>query len=117
MTRNAITSVSFLVFEDNIGEDGLSSQLTHDVNIDNPNYTASLSPDQKLLNHLKPSTENLKNIYAAIMKMLNELRLQLSTKHTLIAINHQCRTINTNIAQVQAKNVLASWQCWITWLD
>jgi hypothetical protein len=39
------------------------------------------------------------------MKVLNELRVQLFTKYTLIFIDHQGRTINTNIAEVQAKNV------------
>jgi hypothetical protein len=42
------------------------------------------------------------------MKVLNELRVQLSMKLTLIAIYHQCITINTNIAEVQTKNVVFS---------
>jgi hypothetical protein len=34
----ATTAGSFLVFEDNVGEDGLSSQSTYKVNIDCPYY-------------------------------------------------------------------------------
>jgi hypothetical protein len=88
-------SVSSLVFEKNIGEDRLSSLLTQKVNIDDPYCIASLPPNQKLLNCLKLSTETL--------EMLNDMRVQLSTKHTLFANNHQGKIINTNIAEVHAK--------------
>jgi hypothetical protein len=39
-------------------------------------------------------------------KELNELRLQIASKKTLSAIDHQGKTINTNIAEVQAQNVV-----------
>ncbi len=58
----------FLGFEDNVGEDGLSSQSTYKVNIDCPYYKASIAPNQKILNDLKPSKEQLKNVYEEIMK-------------------------------------------------
>jgi hypothetical protein len=38
------------------------------------------------------------------MKKSNELRLQIASKNTLSAIDHQDKTINTNIAKVQAQN-------------
>jgi hypothetical protein len=53
---------SLLVFEDNVGEDGLSSQSTYKVNIDDPYYEASIAPNPKVLNDLKPSKEQLKKI-------------------------------------------------------
>jgi hypothetical protein len=108
-THRVITSDSFLVFKENIWEDGLSSQLTYEVNIEDPNYISSLSPNQKLLDRLKMSTETLKKVYGAIMKVLNDLRIQLSTKHGLIAIDHQGRNINTIIAEVQAKCVFLAF--------
>ena len=37
---------------------------------------------------------------------MNELRLQIASKNTLSAIDHQGKTINTNIAKVQAQNVV-----------
>jgi hypothetical protein len=37
--------------------------------------------------------------------VLNELSVQISLKKTLPIINHQGKTINTNIAEVQAKDV------------
>jgi hypothetical protein len=40
------------------------------------------------------------------MEGVNELRLQIASKKTLSAIDHQGKTINTNIAKVQAQNVI-----------
>ncbi len=40
------------------------------------------------------------------MKEENKLRLQIASKNTLSAIDHQGKTINTNIAKVQAQNVV-----------
>jgi hypothetical protein len=51
----ATTAGSLLVFEDNVGEDGLSSQSTYKVNIDCLYYTASFAPNPKVLNDLTPS--------------------------------------------------------------
>jgi hypothetical protein len=39
------------------------------------------------------------------MKEVNKLQLQIASKNTLSAIDHQGKTINTNIAKVQAQNV------------
>jgi hypothetical protein len=41
-----------------------------------------------------------------IMEEVNELRLQIASKKTLLVIDHQGRTINTNIAKVPAQNVV-----------
>ncbi len=51
----AITAGSLLVFEENVGEDRLSSQSTYKVNIDCPYYKASITLYPKKLNDLKPS--------------------------------------------------------------
>jgi hypothetical protein len=56
----ATTAGSSLVFEDNVGEDGLSTQFTYKVNIDCLYYKASIAPNPKVLNVLKPSEEDLK---------------------------------------------------------
>jgi hypothetical protein len=49
----------FVVFGDNIGEDGLYSQLTYKINIYFPYYKACIAPNPKILNDLKPSKEQL----------------------------------------------------------
>jgi hypothetical protein len=105
-TCKTTTAGSSLFFEDNVDEDGLSSQLTYKVYIDCLYYKASIAPNKKILNDLKPSKEQLKKVYGGIVKEMNELRLQIASKNSLSAIDHQCKTFNTNIANIQAKNVL-----------
>ncbi len=53
----ATTAGSLLVFEDNVGEDGLSSQSTYKVSIDCPYHNGAIAPNPKVLNSLKPSKE------------------------------------------------------------
>jgi hypothetical protein len=55
----ATTAGSLLIFEDNVGEDGLSSQSTYKVKIDCPYYKEAIAPNPKVLNDLKPSKEQL----------------------------------------------------------
>ncbi len=40
------------------------------------------------------------------MEEVNEVRLQSASKKTLSVIDHQGKTINTNIAKVNAQNVV-----------
>ncbi len=60
------TADSLLVFEDNVGEDGLSSQSTYKVNIDCLYYKEAIASNQKVLNSLKPSKEQLEEVYGAL---------------------------------------------------
>ncbi len=48
-----------MVLEDNVGEDGLSTQSTYKENIDCPYYKEAIAPNPKVLNGLKPSKEQL----------------------------------------------------------
>ncbi len=64
----ATTAGSLLLFEDNVGESGLSSQSTYKVNIDCPHFKARIAPNPKVLNDLKPSKEQLETVYGGIMK-------------------------------------------------
>ncbi len=97
-----------LVFENNVGEDGLSSQLTYKVNIDCLYCIIKLP-----LLQIKNSTELLETLKRTDGKSLwgdydksNKLQLQIASKITLSAIDHQGNTFNTNIAKVQAQNVV-----------
>jgi hypothetical protein len=60
------TAGSLLVFEDNVGEDGLSSQSTYKVNIDCPNYNEAIAPNPKVLNSLRPSKEQLETVLGGL---------------------------------------------------
>jgi hypothetical protein len=83
-TCKATTAGSSLVFEDNV-EEGLSSQSTYKVNIDCPFYKASIAPNPKILNDLKPSKDQLEKVYGGIMEKVNDLQLQIASKSTLSA--------------------------------
>jgi hypothetical protein len=80
------TAGSLLVFEDNISEDGLSSQSTYKVRIDCLYYKASIAPNPKVLNDLKSSKEQLEKVYGGIMKEVNDLRLQIEAKKPFLAL-------------------------------
>ncbi len=101
----ATTEDSLLVFEDNVSEDGLSSQSTYKVNIDCPYDKASIAPNPKVLNDLKPSKEQLEKVYGGIMKEVNALRLQIDSKKILPCFDRQGKSFNTNIDKVQTQNV------------
>jgi hypothetical protein len=95
-----------LGFEGNVCEDTLSSQSTYKINSGCLYFKASIAPNPKLLNAFEPSKEQLETVYGGIMEEVNELRLQIASKKTISAMDHQGKTINTNIAKVQAQNVI-----------
>jgi hypothetical protein len=105
-TPKATTAGSSLGFEDNVSEDTLSSQPIYRINSCCPYHKASIAPNPKLLNDFEPSKEQLETVYGGIMEEVNESQLQIASKKTLSAIDHQGKTINTNIAKVQAQNVI-----------
>jgi hypothetical protein len=105
-THQVTTAGSSLGFEDNVCEDTLSSPSTYKINSGCPYYKASIAPNPKLVNDFEPSKEQLETVYGGIMEEVNELWLQIPSKKTLSAIDHQGNTLNTNIAKVQAQNVV-----------
>jgi hypothetical protein len=105
-TPKATTAGSSLGYEDNDCKDTLSSQSTYKINSGCPYYKASIALNPKLLNDFGPSKEQLETVYRGILEEVNELQLQIASKKTLSAIDHQGKTINTNIANIQAQNVV-----------
>jgi hypothetical protein len=105
-TPKATMAGSSLGFKDNVCVDTLSSQSTYKIIIGCLYYEASIAPNTKLLNEFEPSKEQLETVYGGTMEGVNELRLQIASKKTLSAIDHQGKTINTYIAKVQAQNVV-----------
>ncbi len=75
----ATTAGSSLLFEDNVGEDGLSTQSNDKINIDCQYYKEAIAPNPKVLNDLKPSKEQLEKVYGGIMKEVNDLRKQIDS--------------------------------------
>jgi hypothetical protein len=89
--------------KDNVGEDSLSYQSTYKDNIQD--FDASGLVVTSLLEHHPPPTPLLTNIYGVIIKVLNEMRVDITLKKTLHVIDRQSRSINAKIAEVQAKDV------------
>ena len=90
-THQATTAGSSLGSKDNVCEDTLSSQSTYKMNSGCPYYKASIAPNPKLLNDFEPSKEQLETVYGGIMEEVNELRLQIARKKTLVSANGSSR--------------------------
>ncbi len=82
----ATTAGFSLVFEDNVGGDRLSSQSTYKVNIDCPYYKASIAPNPKILNDLKPSKDQLGQVYGGMMTAVNESGLHIASKKPFLPL-------------------------------
>jgi hypothetical protein len=52
--------------------------------MDCPYYKASIAPNPKVLNDLKPSNEQLEKVYWGIMKEVNDLQMQIDSKKTFL---------------------------------
>jgi hypothetical protein len=72
-SHNAMTSVSSSLLEDNVGKDGLSSQSTYKENFED--FDAPGTIVTRLLDHCQLSIPKLNNVYGAITKVLNEMRV------------------------------------------
>jgi hypothetical protein len=64
----ATTVASLLFWGDNLGEDGLSSQSTYKVNIDDPYYKASIALNPKVLNDLNYQRNSWKKFIGELWK-------------------------------------------------
>jgi hypothetical protein len=69
-------------------------------------YKASIAPNPKLLNDFEPSKKQLETVYGGVTEEVNVLRLQIASKKNHCAIDHQGKILNTNIAKIQAQNVV-----------
>jgi len=104
-TKRQIFPSSSSIFNESIGEDGLSSKSTDDVRFDNPHHIEAIAPNPKLLQHPLSSNGDMNKSYKILVKAVNEMRIQLSTKDTLSAIDQNGCTFNTNIAEIYVRNV------------
>jgi hypothetical protein len=103
---NVSSVLPSMIFEDNVGEDGLSSQSTYTVDINEKNYIDLLSPHQTLFdNKVHSGNKLLKKVYSQLIIALNDVRAQKSTKSALSAI-WNWKSVDTYIAQVKARDVV-----------
>ncbi len=75
------------MFEDNVGEDGLSAQSPYTLDINDSNYIDNLAPDPTMVDNEDPlGMDTLKKVYTQLISALNDFRFQKSTNSTLSAL-------------------------------
>jgi len=104
-TKRQIFPSSSTIFNESIGEDGLSSQSTYDVRFDNPHHIESIAPNPKVLFNSLPTNEDMKKSYEILVKAVNDTRIQSSSNNTLSAIDRNGGTFNTKIAEMHVTRV------------
>ncbi len=103
--RKDYNSSSTSIFDENVGEDGLSSQSIYDVSINALYHVQSIRPNPKLLEEFITNSDNLKDVYTSLTRAVNKLRAQHLTNNTLFVCDKNGVTSNTYIAEVLAKKV------------
>jgi hypothetical protein len=94
------------MFEDNVGEDGLSAQSSYTIDINDSNYIDNLAPNQTMFDNEVPlGTDTLKKFYTQLISALNDIRIQKSTNSTLSALWNG-KSQDTYIGQVKASSVV-----------
>jgi hypothetical protein len=98
------SSLPSMMFEDNVGEDGLSAQSSYTIDINDSNYIDYLAPHLTMFDNEVPLGENtFKKVYTQMISALNDVsvRVQKNTNTTLYAIWNG-KSLNTFIRQVKA---------------
>ncbi len=63
-----------MMFEDNVGEDGLSAQSSYIIDINNSNYIDNLAPDPAMFNNeVLSGHDALDKVYTQLIMALNEV--------------------------------------------
>jgi hypothetical protein len=77
-----------MMFEDNVGEDRLSSQSSYTIDINDLNYIDNLAPPDPTMfdNEVPLGMDTLKKVYTQLISALNDVRVQKSTNSTLSAL-------------------------------
>ncbi len=70
-----------MMFEDNVGEDGLSTQSSYTININDLNYIDILASHPAMFDNEVPLGEDtLKKVYTQLITALNDVRVQKKYK-------------------------------------
>jgi hypothetical protein len=86
-SKSDSSSLQSMMFEDNVGEDGLSVQSPHTIDINDSNYIDTLAPHPTMFDNEVPlGMDALKKVYTQLISALNYVRIQKSTNSTLSAL-------------------------------
>ncbi len=85
--KSDLSSLPSMIFEDNVGEDGLSAQSSYTIDINDSNYIDNLAPHPTMFDNEVPLGEDtFKKVYTQLISALNDFRIQKSTNSTLSAV-------------------------------
>ncbi len=74
-----------MMFEDNVGEDGLSAQSAYTLDINDSNYIDNLAPHPTMFDNEVPlGMDTLKKVYTQLISALNDVRVQKSTNFCIV---------------------------------
>ncbi len=106
-TKSVKEKTEIREYDDNIGEDCLSSQSIYAQDIESVQYLQCLCPSSTFL-ATNPVNDNieLKNLYATLFKAVYELCVKRSNKSFLMGFNEQNKLVPTNIVQLPASSVV-----------
>jgi hypothetical protein len=100
------SSLPSMMFEDNVGEDGLSAQSSHTIDINDLNYIDNLTPDPTMFDNEVPlGIDTLKKVYTQLISAMNDVRVQKKMNSTLSA-SWGGKSQNTYIGQMKASSVV-----------
>jgi hypothetical protein len=86
-SKSDSSSLHFMMFEDNVGEDGLSAQSSYTIDINNSKYIGNLAPHPTMFDNEVPLEEDtLRKVYTQLISALNDVRIQKSANSTLSAL-------------------------------
>ncbi len=95
-----------MMFEDNVGEDGLSAQSSYSIDINDSNYIYNPASHPTMFDYEVPlGMDTLKKVYTQLISALNDVRVLKSTNSTLSALWNG-KSQNTYISQVKASSVV-----------
>ena len=81
------SSLPSMMFDDNVGEDGLSAQSSYTIDINDSKYINNLVPDPTMFdNDVSLGMDTLKKVYTQLISALNDVRVEKSTNSTLSAL-------------------------------
>jgi hypothetical protein len=71
------SSLPTMMFEDNVGEDGLSAQSSYTIDIHDSNYIDNLAPHPAMFDNEVPlGMDTLKKVYTQLISAMNDVRVQ-----------------------------------------
>jgi hypothetical protein len=86
-SKSYSSSLHSMMFEDNVGEDGLSAQSSYTLDINDSNYVDNLASRPTMFDNEVPlRIDTLKKVYTQLIITLNDVRVQKSTNSTLSAL-------------------------------